>query len=225
MTAALNSKTLVLNSEWQPINILPVWKAVMKVFNCRALFLDTNPESLRLYDFESWVMEWEEAIRSSKIAADQVLPLSGSFLFIPDVIVCTEYRGFGYKINGDRKPKFSRKNLLLRDKSKCQFCGKKFKSEELTMDHVVPKSKGGIVSWENIVCACVECNHRKRDRTPAQAHMKLIRKPFQPTVADLRLNPADRIKMQIIRRPPKTWEQFLGKFISDMYWNVGILPD
>jgi 5-methylcytosine-specific restriction endonuclease McrA len=171
----MNSKTLVLNTEWHPINIIPAWKAVMKVFSGRALFMNPDPESCRLYDFESWVMEWDDAVRSAKIAADQVLPLAGSCLVVPEVIVCTEYRGFGYKVNGDRKPKFSRKNLLLRDRSKCQFCGKKFRSEELTMDHVIPKSKGGIVSWENIVCACVECNHRKADRTPAQAGMKLLR--------------------------------------------------
>jgi len=216
MTAVMNSKTLVLNSDWQPINIVPVWKAVMKVVNCRALFMDSNPESCRLYDFEGWCSEWEDAIRSAKIAADQVLPLAGSYMLIPEVIVCTEYRGFGYKVNGDRKPKFSRKNLLLRDRGKCQFCGKKFKSEELTMDHIIPKSKGGIVSWENIVCACVECNHRKSDKSLAASGMRLIRKPFQPTMNDLRINPADRIRMQITSRPPKTWEQFLGK----MFWEV-----
>lgn len=213
----------MLNSEWRPINVLPTLKAVMKVFSGRALFLD--PESFRTYDFESWVVEWDDAVRCAKIASGRVMPLAGASLVLPEVVVCTEYRGLGYKIDKRRKPKFSRKNLFLRDRCICQFCGKKFPTNELTMGHVIPKSKGGDVSWTNIVLACVPCNHGMADRTPEQAGMKLIRKPFVPSNEDLRLSPGDRIRMQITSRPPKTWEQFLGKMMNTMYWNVELLPD
>jgi hypothetical protein len=223
VTAVVAGRTLVLNSEWRPINILPVLKAVMKVFNSRALFVD--PESCRTYDFESWVLEWDDAVRTAKIAANQVMPLGGLSLVLPDVIVCTEYRGFGYKVNTRRKPKFSRKNLYLRDRCECQYCGRHFTTKDLNMDHVVPKEKGGGVSWTNIVLSCVPCNSKKRNRTPQQAGMKLIRQPFQPTAEDLRLSPVERLKMRLTSRPPKTWEQFLGKIVSDMYWNVELLGD
>jgi 5-methylcytosine-specific restriction endonuclease McrA len=207
------SKTLVLNKEWRPINVLPVLKAVMKVFSGRALFID--PDTHRTFDFENWVLEWEDAVRTSKIASERVMPLAGWSLLLPEIVVCTEYRGFGYKVDR-RKPKFSRRNLFLRDRCVCQFCGKKLPSDDLTMGHIVPKSKGGEASWTNIVLSCVPCNHKMADRTPKQAGMRLIREPFIPTADDLRITPADRIRMQVTSSPPKTWEQFLGR----MYWNV-----
>jgi hypothetical protein len=210
------NRALVLNSDWRPINTLPVLDAVCKVFSGRALFM--HPDSYRTYDFESWVTEWDEAVRTAQIAADRVMPMGGTSLVLPDVIVCTDYRGFGFTTNLKGPPKFSRKNLLLRDKCTCQFCGKVFPSEELTMDHVFPKSKGGQITWQNIVLSCVKCNHKKANRTPEQAHMKLIRQPFVPTAKDIRMTPVDRIRMKITNRPPKTWEQFLGK----MYWSVAL---
>lgn len=213
------NRTLVLNSDWRPINVLPVLKAVMKVFNGRALFLD--PDSFRTYDFESWVMEWDEAVRSAKIASDRVMPLAGSSLVLPEIVVCSEYRGMGFKVNMRRKPKFSRRNLFLRDRCLCQVCGHKFKTDDLTMGHVIPKSKGGEVSWTNIVLMCAPCNNTMANRTPEQAGVKLLRKPFVPTADDLKLSPGDRIRMKINGRSPKTWEQFLGK----MYWNVELTSE
>lgn len=75
---------------------------------------------------------------------------------------------------------FSRENIYSRDDYKCQYCGKKFESEELTLDHVFPKSRGGATSWENIVTCCKHCNSKKADRTPAEANMPLLSKPDKP---------------------------------------------
>lgn len=72
----------------------------------------------------------------------------------------------------------SRKNILRRDAHKCQFCGRS--DLPLTVDHVFPVSRGGEESWENLVCACVDCNNRKGDRTPDEAGMPLLRKPMRP---------------------------------------------
>lgn len=210
------SRTLVLNTEWRPINVEPTLKAVMKVFNGRALCVD--PSTHITYDFESWVLEWDDAIRASKITADKVMPLCGWYFLLPEVVVCKEYSGFGFKKEANRKPKFSRRNLFLRDRCICQFCGKKFPPKELTFGHIIPKSKGGEVSWTNIVLACVKCNHDMADRTPAQAGVKLVRRPFVPTIEDLKISPMERLRMRINSRPPKTWEQFLGK----MYWEVAL---
>ena len=84
----------------------------------------------------------------------------------------------------DRLPrqavKFNRRNIFARDRNRCQYCGKRFPTSELSLDHVVPRSRGGEATWENIVCCCVKCNVRKGGRTPEEAGMKLITEPVKP---------------------------------------------
>lgn len=75
---------------------------------------------------------------------------------------------------------FSRENIFVRDNYTCQYCGKKLPSYELTLDHVFPKSRFGPDIWENIVACCKECNQYKADRTPKEARMKLLRRPYRP---------------------------------------------
>ena len=77
---------------------------------------------------------------------------------------------------------FSNKNVLVRDRFVCAYCGKKAKP--LTIDHVIPRSKGGKTSWENCVACCKACNNNKGARTPTEAKMHLIKRPFQPTIAE-----------------------------------------
>jgi 5-methylcytosine-specific restriction endonuclease McrA len=113
-----------------------------------------------------------------------------------------------------RRPKspvrFSRQNIYARDRYHCQYCGSKFPTEELTYDHVIPKSRGGKTQWENIVTCCVECNRQKGGRTPSEASMSLIREPSRPSWV-----PAIRIT---IRYPkiPESWRDYF-------YWNVEIV--
>ena len=77
-----------------------------------------------------------------------------------------------------RRVVLTRRNILKRDGYRCQYCGKT--GVPLTVDHVIPKSRGGEDSWENLVCACIKCNNKKGDRTPEEAGMKLLRKPRKP---------------------------------------------
>ncbi len=77
-----------------------------------------------------------------------------------------------------KKIVLSRKNVIRRDGHRCQYCGRADLS--LTVDHVIPKARGGKDTWENLVCACVQCNNRKGDRTPHEALMPLLRKPVKP---------------------------------------------
>lgn len=77
--------------------------------------------------------------------------------------------------------RFSRHNVLARDRWTCQYCGARPRTQELTCDHVVPRSRGGKTSWENLVTACVDCNTRKANRTPEQAGMRLRKRPARPT--------------------------------------------
>ena len=105
--------------------------------------------------------------------------------------------------------KFNRRNLFARDRNICQYCGKRFSSSELSLDHVVPRSLGGQSTWTNIVCACVRCNVRKGGRTPEQASVKLIKTPIKP-----RRNPV--VSVTLADRRYSSWKQFLDR----AYWDV-----
>lgn len=78
-----------------------------------------------------------------------------------------------------QKVSLNRKNIIKRDKNICQYCGKNH--QPMTIDHIIPKSTGGMDTWENLVCACMRCNNKKGDRTPDKAGMKLIKIPKKPT--------------------------------------------
>jgi 5-methylcytosine-specific restriction endonuclease McrA len=102
---------------------------------------------------------------------------------------------------------FSRRNIHKRDHWTCQYCGRQPGGAELTIDHVVPRSQGGVSTWENCVLACIDCNKHKADRTPAQARMKLHREPVRPAWKPLYARTSERMM---------SW----SKFISEAYWNV-----
>ena len=106
--------------------------------------------------------------------------------------------------------KFSRQNIYTRDKYTCQYCGERLPSEELTYDHVIPKSREGKTKWTNIVTCCIACNRKKGGRTPEEAHMRLIRPPSCPTWL-----PALKITIGF-REVPKSWRDYL-------YWNVELV--
>ena len=89
-------------------------------------------------------------------------------------------RLLGYDKLPRQDVKFNRRNIFARDCNRCQYCGKKFPTTELSLDHVIPKSQGGKSTWENIVCCCIKCNVKKGGRTPEQASMHLITKPVKP---------------------------------------------
>jgi 5-methylcytosine-specific restriction endonuclease McrA len=108
-----------------------------------------------------------------------------------------------------RRASFNRRNIFARDGNRCQYCGKVLPTSELSIDHVIPVSRGGTACWENVVCACTECNKLKGSRLPREAGMKLIRKPYAPKADPL-------IKMKIKRKKYHSWRQFLG----DAYWSV-----
>lgn len=87
--------------------------------------------------------------------------------------------------NIKRGVKFSRLNVLVRDGFRCQYCGTKKDSKSMNYDHVVPRSQGGRTVWENIVSSCYPCNSRKANRTPEQAGMVLLSKPYKPKTLPL----------------------------------------
>ncbi|MGE5754213.1 MAG: HNH endonuclease, partial [Planctomycetaceae bacterium] len=108
-----------------------------------------------------------------------------------------------------QKVKFNRRNIFARDGNRCQYCGKKFPTNELSLDHVLPRSRGGQANWENIVCACLKCNVRKGGRTPWEAGLRLIREPVQPRTSPV-------ISLKLSHGKYQSWRTFL----DNAYWSV-----
>ncbi len=98
--------------------------------------------------------------------------------------------------------KLTRREVFIRDNYTCQYCGRQ--SHDLTLDHVMPKSRGGAHTWENLAAACKECNHRKGNNTPEEARMRLKRSPFEP-----RAGAYYGIQRRLSERPQTEWLPFL----------------
>ncbi len=195
ITKVLQRPTLVLNRNWQPVNVATVARALALLLNETARVVD--PADYQLYDWSDWSSQrprdGERFIRAVRFR-----------LRVPEVIALTGY---------DRLPTaavtFSRRNIFKRDRFTCQYCGDQPGSEDLTLDHVIPRARGGESRWDNCVLACVECNKRKADRTPEQAGMRLRKQPVQP---DWRpLYAAHEVRIE-------SW----SKFVSEAYWNVSL---
>lgn len=161
----LESQVLVLNRVFQAVQVTTVRKAFSLFYkgHVRAVLEDYST-----WDFENWC---DIPVQPH----DEVVMTPSSAIRVPRVVALKDF---------DRLPrqdvKFSRHNIYLRDGSRCQYCGHKFPSAELSLDHVVPLSRGGMSSWENVVCACLACNVRKGNRTPHEAGIRLIAPPRKP---------------------------------------------
>ncbi len=117
---------------------------------------------------------------------------------IPSVIRLTEFRRIPYQTRA-----LSRKNILLRDRYACQFCGLVFPAHELTLDHVVPRSRGGHTDWDNLVACCHSCNNLKGDRLPEEAGLKLLRAPRPFTLH------TSRQIMRMLGSSDERWRKYL----------------
>lgn len=193
VASVLERPTLVLNRNWQPVGVATVAKALTKVWNETARIVD--PADYQQYSWENWAELRPEA-------GDLFIQTNRFQLRVPEVVTLTKY---------DRLPTnavtFSRRNVFKRDKFTCQYCGAQPGSEELTIDHVLPRAQGGTSTWANCVLACIDCNSRKADRTPEQARMPLRAEPVRPKWKPAYASRGIRIE---------SW----SRFISESYWNV-----
>ncbi len=195
VTSVLQRPTLVLNRNWQAVGVATVSRSLVKVWSESARIVD--PSDFQQYDWEDWS-------QLTPSADEPCIQTQWMKLRVPEVIALTKY---------DRMPAnvvaFSRRNVFKRDQFMCQYCGCRPGSEELTIDHVLPRAQGGTSTWSNCVLACVECNHRKANRTPERAGMPLKRKPVRPL-----WNPSyARFGVRL-----ESW----SKFVSDAYWNIDL---
>jgi 5-methylcytosine-specific restriction endonuclease McrA len=105
----------------------------------------------------------------------------------------------------------SRKTVFFRDNYECQYCNKIFFKHRLTLDHVIPKSRGGQKSWNNLVACCVACNQKKGNKTPSEASMTLFREPRPPSWK-LWSSTKWMMRKHGTKKVPKTWDKFLGEY-------------
>jgi 5-methylcytosine-specific restriction endonuclease McrA len=117
---------------------------------------------------------------------------------IPSVIRLREFRHIPYQTRA-----LSRKNILLRDRYTCQFCARVLPAIELTLDHVIPRSRGGHTDWDNLVACCHSCNNRKGDRLPDEAGLRLLRPPRPFTLH------TSRQLMRMLARSDESWRKYL----------------
>jgi 5-methylcytosine-specific restriction endonuclease McrA len=168
----------------QPVTHHPVPHVPVSPQACPALVLNADYRPLSYYPLSLW--SWQDTIKA--VCLDRVNIVSfydrtvrspGAEIRLPSVVSLKTY------IQPNREPAFTRFNVFLRDRFCCQYCGAR---EDLTFDHVIPRSKGGLTTWTNVVAACSPCNVRKADRLPAQVKMFPLQKPYAPSVHDLHAN-------------------------------------
>lgn len=116
-----------------------------------------------------------------------------------------------------RRITFNRRNVWLRDEGRCQYCGHSVPSDAFTYDHVVPRSRGGATSWENIVVACLPCNQYKADLTPERAGMRLVKTPVRPR----KLPARGSAELEWRTGMPASWRDYLG---SVAWWTDALEP-
>ena len=177
-----------------------------------ALVLNADFRPLSYFPLSLW--SWQEAVKAVFLGRVNIVAnydhavRSPSFeMRLPSVISLKAY------VASSRRPAFTRFNVFLRDRFTCQYCGDRFPTQELTFDHVIPRSKGGKTTWDNVVAACARCNLVKGDRTPRAAAMMPLVRPLQPTTYQLQENGRSF--------PPnflhESWRDFL-------YWDTELDP-
>ncbi len=173
VTVHLDEPVLVLNQNYEPLNICNVRRALTLLFNGKAEVLELNHQIIH-----SATTDWH---------APSVIRLAAMI----------------------RRPtpraKLSRREIFIRDDYTCQYCG--LRTRDLTLDHVIPKSKGGAHTWENLVSACRSCNHRKGGKSVAEASMHLAHEPRAP-----RTNVYYMVYRYLRTSPNADWEKFVPGF-------------
>ena len=202
---SLSQSVLVLNRSFVAVHITNVRRAITLLFRQMAEVVHIEEGHYAAHTLDSW--RELSALRSDFRRPDEDwVRAIGYDLQAPRVIRL---------VSCDRGPRqglrFNRRNVFARDGNQCQYCGKQFPTSELSLDHVVPRSRGGITSWENIVCACVACNVRKGGRTPPEARMNLVRHPLKPKRSPL-------LSIKLGNPKYESWKSF----VDNAYWLVDL---
>lgn len=202
----LDGSVLVLNRMFMAVHVISVRRAFTLLTKEVAEVVNQEEEDGQFvsYDFRSWRELSEYKARHFRREQDDWIRTVSSVIQVPRVIRLLNYERLPRQV-----VKFNRRNIFARDNNLCQYCGKRFPTGELSLDHVVPRSQGGASTWENIVCACVSCNVKKGGRTPRQAGMALVRRPEKPRRSPL-------LRQKMTNQKYQSWSSFL----DNAYWSV-----
>lgn len=195
---AMQVSVLVLNRNFVAVHVMSVQRAFCLLWKGAAEVINLEDGRFMTYDFHGWreISELKAALDERDQLDDWIRAVNFE-IQVPRIIRLLTY---------DRVPrntvKFNRRNIFLRDEHCCQYCGEHYPRHQLSLDHVIPRSRGGEDSWVNVVCACLSCNVRKGGRTPREAGMQLTRPPFKPKRSPL-------ISRQLNHRKYVSWEKFV----------------
>ncbi len=197
----LDAQVLVLNRSWVAVNVTQVRRALSLLFQGHARVV--HPTDYSLYDFEDWcqLSQFSENFETGHYVQTPQMRIR-----LPEVILLSVFNGFVR-----REVRLSRRNIFERDANTCQYCGRRLPKPDLTIDHVLPRSRGGKDTWCNLVLACVECNLKKGSLTPKEAHMKLLHEPAVPKWLP-------KFGALIPKEGLSSWQ----RFVDLAYWNTEI---
>ncbi len=196
MKSNLNNPVLVLNRGWQVVRVENVRHSFCKVFKELADFVDH--EDYSTYNWDTWYdmfrFHIDDAVDWPCVQVTHNMKLRA-----PEIVVLTKY---------NRVPrcdvKMSRKNIFIRDNFRCQYTGKKLKINEGTIDHILPVSRGGKNTWENMVVSSIEVNKKKDNKTPEEAGLVLLKEPKRPS-----WHPIYTFNREI-ESYPDSWKKFIS---------------
>jgi len=205
-TSVLDTNVLVLNRLYMAVRITTVRRAFLLLCREMAEVVSVDDGAYNSYDLSSWMelSRMRTRFEAEKRDHHEWVKTPALTIRVPRIV-----RLLFYDKLPRRTVRFNRRNIYARDANRCQYCGRRFPTSELSLDHVVPRSRGGQSTWENMVCACTACNVKKGGRLPREAGMKLTRKPMAP-----RRSPVVRLKLKHSRY--QSWKEFL----ANAYWSV-----
>ncbi|MFQ5863505.1 MAG: HNH endonuclease [Candidatus Brocadiales bacterium] len=203
---ALESSVLVLNKFFVAMNIVSARRAITLLYKNSAEVVSIDDGKFSSYNMGTWQ---DISLLRSQLGLPEEDEVSWIKTVSIDIQVPRIIRLLFYDSTPKWGVKFNRRNIFARDGNHCQYCGEKFPTSELSLDHVVPRARGGETTWTNIVCACTDCNKRKGGKTPKEAGLKLIRKPFVPKHSPI-------ITLKLSSDTYSSWKQFL----DHAYWSV-----
>ena len=198
---ALNSSVLVLNRFYMAVHVVSVRRALVLLYRELAEVIHVEEGIYSNFDFASCR---EASIFFAQEPEQHVEWIRGIgfSLQAPRVVRLNRY---------DKVPKqtlrFNRRHVFARDENTCQYCGSDFSSIHLSLDHIVPRSRGGQTNWENVVCCCLSCNTKKGNRTPKEANMRLIRQPKKPRHSPI-------LKMKLDNPKYAVWRNFVQHTVT-----------
>jgi len=206
VVSALTRRVLVLNRLYMAVRIIPARRAFQLLAKDLAEVISVEDGRFYNYDFASWmefgilqeaeeINEYDDWIRTVRFS----IP-------VPRIV-----RLLTYDRLPQRQIKLNRRNIMARDHYTCQYCEFRGSPSQMTIDHLVPRSKGGDDTWTNLVTACKKCNSKKGNRTPEEAKMPLIRAPKKP-----RINPM--VTARLANERYECWDLFL----KDANWPVDV---